>query len=125
MINEPCKEYKRPWGSYKTLALENGFQVKVLTILPGEKISLQKHAKRSEHWVVTQGIPTLTIGDTKKAYHPDQSVYIPKAVLHRIENLTEEICTVIEVQVGSYLGEDDIVRVDDVYGREQNLMDCK
>lgn len=117
MKNEVGKIYERPWGSYQTLALADGFQVKILNILPEGRLSLQKHFKRSEHWVVAKGTPTLTIGDTSKAYHPDESVYIPKDTIHRIENFTDSLCTLIEVQIGAYLGEDDIVRIEDVYGR--------
>ena len=118
MNNEPGKIYERPWGSYQTLALENGYQVKILNISAGGRLSLQKHFKRSEHWIVTKGTPTLTIGDEKKCYSPNQSVYIPQDTLHRIENFTEEPCTLVEVQIGTYLGEDDIVRIEDIYGRE-------
>lgn len=117
MKNEPGKIYERPWGSYQTLALYDNYQVKILTISPGGRLSLQKHFKRAEHWIVTSGTPTLTIDSTQKVYAPNQSVYIPKNTLHRIENLTDDICTLVEVQIGDYLGEDDIVRIEDVYGR--------
>jgi mannose-6-phosphate isomerase len=118
MKNMPGKTYQRPWGSYKTLALEEGYQVKILTISPGGRLSLQKHFRRSEHWIVTKGEPTLTIGNDTKSYTRNQSVYIPKNTEHRIENLTTEDCILVEVQVGDYLGEDDIVRIEDVYGRK-------
>ena len=115
--NEVGEIYRRPWGEYQTLALESGFQVKILTILPGGRLSLQRHFQRTEHWVVVQGEPTLTIGDSKKVYHRDQVVYIPLEALHRIENLTDENCQLVEVQVGDYLGEDDIERIDDGWSR--------
>ncbi len=115
--NEVGKLYERPWGSYQTLALESGFQVKILTIYPGGRLSLQRHFKRTEHWVVVKGEPTLTIGDTVKNYQRDDVVYIPLKAIHRIENSTDSSCQLVEVQVGDYLGEDDIERLDDVYGR--------
>lgn len=116
--NEIGKIYQRPWGSYQTLALEPGYQLKILIIYPGGRLSLQKHFKRAEHWVVVAGNPTLTIGEEKKVYSRNDSVFIPIEALHRIENFTDEACTLIEVQVGDYLGEDDIVRLEDVYGRQ-------
>lgn len=115
--NEVGKIYERPWGTYQTLALANGYQVKVLTIQPGARLSLQKHSQRSEHWVVVAGAPTLTMNDTRRHYHPNEYLYIPKEAVHRIENESTEVCTLVEVQVGDYLGEDDIVRLEDVYGR--------
>lgn len=115
--NEIGRVYTRPWGSYQTLALASGYQVKILSIQPGGRLSLQKHFKRAEHWVVVAGRPTLTIGEAQRVYQVNESVYIPKEAVHRIENFTDELCTLIEVQVGDYLGEDDIVRIEDVYGR--------
>ncbi len=109
--------YYRPWGSYQTLALAPGYQVKILTINSGGRLSLQKHFKRAEHWVVVKGSPTLTINDKTQVYHVNESVYIPKEAVHRIENFAQEESVLIEVQVGDYLGEDDIVRIEDVYGR--------
>lgn len=115
--NEIGVIYKRPWGSYQTLALESGFQVKILTILPGGKLSLQRHFKRSEHWVVVEGMPTLTIGELEQRYEKNDHVFIPIEAVHRIENQGDESCLLVEVQVGDYLGEDDIERLDDIYGR--------
>lgn len=115
--NEVGIVYERPWGSYQTLMLEQGFQVKLLTINPAGQLSLQKHFKRSEHWVVVKGSPTLTLGETKKVYQRDEVIYIPIGELHRIENLTQSVCQLVEVQIGDYLGEDDIERIEDVYGR--------
>lgn len=109
--------YQRPWGSYQTLALAPGYQVKILTVQPGGRLSLQQHFRRSEHWVVVAGTPTLTIGADKKTYAVNDSVYIPKETLHRIENFSDDVCTLVEVQIGDYLGEDDILRVEDIYGR--------
>ncbi|MFT3741786.1 MAG: phosphomannose isomerase type II C-terminal cupin domain [Gammaproteobacteria bacterium] len=117
MTNEVNQVYHRPWGSYQTLALGDNYQVKILTIQPGGRLSLQKHFRRCEHWVVVQGNPTLTIGDEQRVYQINEAVYIPIEAKHRIENFTEGVCVLIEVQVGDYLGEDDIVRFEDVYGR--------
>lgn len=118
MNNEIGKTYERPWGSYQTLALAPGYQIKIINVHPGGRLSLQKHFKRSEHWVVVSGEPTLTIEEKTQVYRADESVYIPKESIHRIENLGEQTCTLVEVQVGNYLGEDDIVRIEDVYGRK-------
>jgi mannose-6-phosphate isomerase len=116
--NEVGKIYSRPWGTYQTLALEEGFQIKILTVNPGGRLSLQRHFKRAEHWVVVKGEPTITIGETEKVYPVDTAVYIPLESKHRIQNFTDSPCQLVEVQVGNYLGEDDIERIEDVYGRE-------
>lgn len=117
--NEVGKIYQRPWGTYETLRIENNYQVKVLTINPGGRLSLQKHFKRAEHWVVVAGSPTLTVNNQAKIYQVNESVYIPREAIHRIENLGQEIAKIIEVQIGDYLGEDDIVRLEDIYGRNK------
>lgn len=111
------KIYHRPWGTYQTLALEKGFQVKILTVNPNGQLSLQKHLKRNEHWVVVAGTATVTIGDKKKQCKANQAAYVPIETAHRIENFTDKPVIVVEVQVGDYLGEDDIIRLRDVYGR--------
>ncbi len=116
-MNEIGKTYSRPWGTYQTLALASGYQVKIITVNPGGRLSLQKHFKRSEHWVVVTGTPTLTVGDQTRVYHVNESLYIPREAQHRMENFGNDVCTLIEVQVGDYLGEDDILRIEDVYGR--------
>lgn len=116
-INEVGKIYSRPWGTYQTLALGDGYQVKTVTVNPNGCLSLQKHYKRAEHWVVVEGTPTITIADLKKTYQINDKVYIPVETLHRIENTTSLPAKIIEIQIGSYLGEDDIVRVEDIYGR--------
>lgn len=115
--NEVGKTYVRPWGTYQTLALTDTYQVKIITVNPAERISLQKHAKRAEHWVIIEGEPTITVGDTTKNFHTNQSVFIPKEAVHRIENNTNQPTKIIEVQIGDYFGEDDIVRIEDIYGR--------
>jgi len=116
-LNETGKVYHRPWGSYKTLQIDHGFQVKSITVNPGGRLSLQSHEKRAEHWVVVKGIATVTINESVKEYEVNEAVYIPQQAKHRLENFTKEPVIIVEVQVGSYLGEDDIKRYDDVYGR--------
>ena len=109
----------RPWGSYESLVVGEQFQVKRLTVTPGHTLSLQLHHQRAEHWVVVSGEAHVTRGDEQLVLGPDQSTYIPIGMKHRLANLGDEPLEVIEVQSGSYLGEDDIVRFDDVYGREE------
>jgi mannose-6-phosphate isomerase-like protein (cupin superfamily) len=116
-INEVGKIYQRPWGTYQTLAQDDGFQAKIITVDVGGRLSLQKHFKRSEHWVVVAGKPTITVDASVKEYQPGQYIFIPLEAHHRLENFAETPAKIIEVQVGSYLGEDDIVRLDDVYQR--------
>jgi mannose-6-phosphate isomerase-like protein (cupin superfamily) len=117
MTNEIGKTYTRPWGTYQTLALSDGYQVKLIEVNPGGRLSLQKHAKRSEHWMVVEGAPTITVDETVNIHQVNDHMFIPIGVLHRIENLTDIPVKIVEVQVGEYLGEDDIIRIDDVYGR--------
>lgn len=113
---------RRPWGSYETLSLGSRFQVKYITVKPGEKLSLQMHHHRAEHWVVVSGTAVVTVGEQTKMLTENQSTYIPLGVTHRLENPGKVLLELIEVQSGSYLGEDDIVRFDDVYGRTQNVV---
>ncbi|MBQ27986.1 MAG: mannose-1-phosphate guanylyltransferase/mannose-6-phosphate isomerase [Nitrospiraceae bacterium] len=108
----------RPWGSYTTLDAGDGYKVKRLTVRPGAKLSLQRHRKRREHWVVVRGKAKVTCGDQRLELTIGQSLDIPKAINHRIENPWPETLEIIEVQHGPYLGEDDIVRLQDMYGRE-------
>lgn len=107
----------RPWGSYETLSLGTRFQVKYITVKPGQKLSLQMHHHRAEHWVVVSGTAMVSVGDNVQMLTENQSTYIPLGVTHRLENPGKVLLELIEVQSGSYLGEDDIVRFDDVYGR--------
>ena len=109
----------RPWGSYESLVVGQQFQVKRLTVNPGQTLSLQLHHQRAEHWVIVSGEAHVTRGDEHLVLGPDESTYIPIGMKHRLANLGEAPLEVIEVQSGSYLGEDDIVRFDDVYGREK------
>ena len=107
----------RPWGSYESLAAAKGFQVKRIIVQPGQTLSLQKHFHRAEHWIVVKGTAEVTRGEEVFSLTEDQSTYIPLGTVHRLANPGKEPLELIEVQSGSYLGEDDIVRFEDVYGR--------
>ena len=107
----------RPWGYYESLESGDRFQVKRLMVKPGARLSLQKHKQRAEHWVVVGGTARVTRGDEELTLEVDQSTYIPIGMVHRVENPGPEPLHMIEVQSGSYLGEDDIERLEDVYGR--------
>lgn len=107
----------RPWGTYASLKEEDGYKVKRITVKPGQSLSLQYHHQRAEHWVVVQGKALVQIGDQEHETHPGQYRYIPLKEKHRLTNIGNEMLVLIEVQCGSYLGEDDIVRLADTYGR--------
>jgi mannose-1-phosphate guanylyltransferase/mannose-6-phosphate isomerase len=107
----------RPWGSYETVASGPGFQVKRIIVDPGERLSLQSHVHRSEHWVIVRGTAEVTVGEEVAILHENESTYIPAGTRHRLANPVEVELELIEVQCGSYLGEDDITRYDDQYGR--------
>lgn len=107
----------RPWGSYESLATGPGFQVKRICVKPGAALSLQMHHHRAEHWVVLTGVATVTCDDRVFTLEANQSTFIPQGSRHRLQNETADWLELIEVQTGGYLGEDDIVRFDDVYGR--------
>ncbi|WP_455242250.1 cupin domain-containing protein, partial [Petrachloros mirabilis] len=107
----------RPWGSYTILEEGPGYKVKRVTVNPSGRLSLQLHHKRSEHWVVIAGTARVTRGDEVFDLHKGQSTAIPVETRHRLENAGQEILHIIEVQNGPYLGEDDIVRFQDDYGR--------
>ena len=107
----------RPWGTYTILEENPGYKVKQITVRPGGKLSLQFHHHRSEHWIVVSGIATITIDDKVFELKPNESTYIPKEAKHRLFNNHKENLVLIEAQVGSYLGEDDIVRLQDDYKR--------
>jgi len=107
----------RPWGSYETLVLGERFQVKQIVVNPGASLSLQMHYHRAEHWVVVSGTAEVQIDDGIQMLTEDESVYIPIGSKHRLTNPGKLPLTLIEVQSGGYLDEDDIVRFDDVYGR--------
>jgi mannose-1-phosphate guanylyltransferase/mannose-6-phosphate isomerase len=107
----------RPWGTYEGITASDRFQVKRIMVKPGAKLSLQKHHHRAEHWVVVNGTAVVTRGEEELLLSEDQSTYIPLGVMHRLANPGVIPLEIIEVQTGSYLGEDDIVRYDDSYGR--------
>lgn len=107
----------RPWGHYEGIDMGDRFQVKRITVKPGEKLSLQMHHHRAEHWVVVSGTARVTCGDSVKLLSENESTYIPIGMNHRLENPGKLPLHIIEVQSGSYLGEDDIVRFEDIYSR--------
>ena len=110
----------RPWGSYTVLEEDpEGFKLKRIEVAPGARLSLQSHAHRSEHWVVVSGTATVTNGDEVITVHKNQSTYIPIGAKHRLENRGSEPLHIVEIQVGDYLGEDDIQRYEDNYGRKK------
>lgn len=110
----------RPWGNYESIDRGSGFQVKRITVNPGGRLSLQSHRHRAEHWVVVSGTAIVTIGEERKPLKRNESVYVPIGAVHRLENMEVEPLELIEVQSGDYLGEDDIERYDDVYGRRSS-----
>ena len=107
----------RPWGWYESLVIGGRFQVKRIVVNPGAALSLQSHHHRSEHWIVVEGTAKVTVDDTVKLISENQSVYIPLGCVHRMENPGKLSMVLIEVQTGSYFGEDDIIRYEDVYAR--------
>lgn len=111
------KRVYRPWGDYRTIDAGDRFQVKQITVKPGGSLSLQYHRHRAEHWVVVEGTARITRGEEVSMLKENESTYIPQGTVHRLENPGEKPLRIIEVQSGTYLGEDDIVRLDDVYGR--------
>lgn len=108
---------KRPWGSYTVLQVGEGFKIKIVEIEPKKRLSLQRHTRRAEHWVIVCGTAKITCGDSVKLVHSNESIYIPKFTRHRLENPTEAPLKIVEVQTGEYLGEDDIERFEDDFVR--------
>jgi len=115
--SRPIEEERRPWGSFHTLEAGPGYKVKRLVVLPGQRLSLQKHRHRAEHWVVVAGTATVTNGTRVLRVGRRACTVIPRQAWHRIENRGRTPVVVIEVQHGAYLGEDDIIRKQDDYGR--------
>ena len=111
------RKVPRPWGWYDTIDLGDRFKVKRIRVNPGASLSLQTHAKRAEHWVVVKGTAEVTCGDRVITLKENESTFIPLGEKHRLSNLSTDILEIIEVQSGDYFGEDDIVRIDDGYGR--------
>jgi mannose-1-phosphate guanylyltransferase len=114
------REVFRPWGSYDSIDNGERFQVKRITVKPGEKLSVQMHHHRAEHWIVVAGTAKVTNGDETLLLSENQSTYIPVGVIHALENPGKIPLELIEVQSGTYLGEDDIVRFSDRYGRVES-----
>ena len=108
---------RRPWGSYTVLEEDRGFKVRRIEVLPGKRLSYQKHAQRAEHWFVVEGTAKVTLDDREITVRAGEAIDIPIGAAHRVENTGDGNLVFIEVQRGSYLGEDDIVRLQDDYGR--------
>jgi mannose-1-phosphate guanylyltransferase/mannose-6-phosphate isomerase len=116
-ITEDHLKVHRPWGSYQSVDMGERHQVKRIVVKPGGRLSLQKHHHRSEHWIVVRGAARVTVNDLVKTVHENESIYIPIGATHRMENPGKIPLELIEVQTGSYLGEDDIIRIEDDYRR--------
>jgi len=108
---------RRPWGTYTVLEEDRGFKVKRIEVLPGKRLSYQKHAQRAEHWFVVEGTAKVTLDGEEITVRAGEAIDIPIGTAHRVENPDEGNLVFIEVQRGAYLGEDDIVRLQDDYGR--------
>ena len=108
---------ERPWGSYTVLEENRSYKIKRIEVLPGQRLSLQMHHHRSEHWIVVSGSARVTCGEREYVVNVNESTFIPIGAQHRLENTGVIPLTIIEVQSGEYLGEDDIVRFDDDYNR--------
>ncbi len=116
-LTEDHLRVHQPWGSYQSLEIGNRYQVKRIVVKAGGRLSLQMHHHRAEHWVVVRGTAQVTIEKEIKILHENESIYIPIGTRHRLENPGKIDLELIEVQTGSYLGEDDIVRIEDDYRR--------
>jgi mannose-1-phosphate guanylyltransferase / mannose-6-phosphate isomerase len=112
----------RPWGSFTILDVGERYKIKKILVNPGQTLSLQMHFHRSEHWVVVKGTAKVTIQDKEMLVHENESIYVPKGAVHRVSNPGKVSLEIIETQVGEYVGEDDIVRLEDIYGRKA---DCR
>ena len=117
MKNSLNKIVNRPWGNFKTIHIGDSFTVKILTIYPNSQISLQYHKNRSEHWIITKGIANITKGDQTFILKENEVTFIKKEEIHRIENKEKFDLVIVEVQIGEKISENDIVRLDDIYGR--------
>jgi mannose-1-phosphate guanylyltransferase/mannose-6-phosphate isomerase len=116
-VTEDHLKVHRPWGSYQSVDMGERHQVKRIMVKPGGRLSLQKHHHRSEHWIVVHGTARVTVNEAVKTVHENESIYIPIGAVHRLENPGKIALELIEVQTGSYLGEDDIIRIEDDYRR--------
>jgi mannose-1-phosphate guanylyltransferase / mannose-6-phosphate isomerase len=116
-VTEDHLKVHRPWGSCQSMDTGDRHQVKRIVVKPGARLSLQKHHHRSEHWIVVRGTARVTVNELVKIVHENESIYIPIGAVHRLENPGKILLELIEVQTGSYLGEDDIIRIEDDYQR--------
>ena len=116
-IDNSPKFDRRPWGTFTVLDEGDTFKVKRIEVLPGKRLSYQKHAQRAEHWVVVEGTAKVTLDDRDIIVEMGEAIDIPIGSAHRVENPGDELLVFIEVQRGSYLGEDDIIRLQDDFGR--------
>ena len=108
---------ERPWGTYTVLEENKNYKIKRIEVNPGQRLSLQKHHHRAEHWIVVRGTAQVTVNELVKTVHENESIYIPIGAVHRLENPGKIQLELIEVQTGSYFGEDDIIRIEDDYRR--------
>jgi mannose-1-phosphate guanylyltransferase/mannose-6-phosphate isomerase len=111
------RKVSRPWGWYDTIDVGDRFKVKRIQVNPGASLSLQKHLKRAEHWIVVKGLAEVTCGQKVIQLNENESTFIPRGEIHRLSNIGNDFLELIEVQSGNYLGEDDIIRLNDEYGR--------
>lgn len=118
MDNSPTFD-QRPWGNFTVLDENEGFKVKRIEVLPNKRLSYQKHSRRAEHWFIVNGIAKVTLNGTEILVKKGGAIDIPIGAAHRVENPGEELLVFIEVQQGDYLGEDDIERLEDDFGRAQ------
>ena len=117
-VDNSPKYDERPWGNFTVLDEGEGYKVKRIEVLPGKRLSYQKHARRAEHWFVTQGTAKVTLDGEEIIVRKGEAVDIALGAAHRVENPGDELMIFIEVQQGDYLGEDDIVRLEDDFGRD-------
>jgi len=116
-VTEDHLKVHRPWGNYQSIDAGLRHQVKRIVVKPGGRLSLQKHHHRAEHWIVVRGTARVTVNDLVRNVHENESIYIPIGAVHRLENPGKIMLELIEVQTGSYFGEDDIIRIEDDYRR--------
>ena len=116
-VAEDHLKVHRPWGSYQSVDMGDRHQVKRIEVNPGGRLSLQKHHHRSEYWIVVRGAARVAVNEDGKIVHENESIYIPIGSVHRLENPGNILRELIEVQTGSYLGEDDLIRIEDDYQR--------
>lgn len=107
----------RPWGSYRVLEESDGYKVKKIEVLPGKRMSYQRHTQREEHWIVLSGIAHVTLNGREIYLGRSERMHIPRGAAHRIENAGDDLLVLVEVQLGNYLGEDDVERLQDDFGR--------